>query len=307
MSLSGDTFPAMDAVQRTGRLIRRAMPAVGWGILLFAWIWLNFSPTDFFQDARVYWRFDFDDLYGRGTVGGRDAYLYSPAFAQAFSPFGILPWPVFKALWSAANLLALAWMTGPVLAAALLFTPPVADEITTGNLHLLLAAAMVLGFRYPASWTFVLLTKVTPGVGLAWFIGRRDWRSLAFALATTAIFVAASLVLGPHLWVEWIDSLRANTAISIPQFAVALPGALAVRVVIGALLALVAGVVGWRWLVPVAGFVALPVPWVSGLSMLAGSIALLRGLPFNRRDSESARALDRLGAFPFRRWSRRPD
>jgi hypothetical protein len=290
-------------------LIGRALTLLAWAVLLFAWIWLNVNQVngvDFFQDARVYWRFDFDNLYGRGTVGGRDAYLYSPAFAQLFSPLGILPWPAFKALWSAANLLVLAWLCGPRIAAVILFTPFVADEISTGNLHLLIAAAMVLAFRYPASYAFVLLTKVSPGVGLAWFVGRREWRPLLVAILTTAVISLISFVLAPTLWFEWFDSLRANAGVVIPGYAVAIPGPVLVRVVIGTVMALVAGILGWRWLVPVAGFVALPVPWLSGLSMLAGSIALLRGLPFDRRVTERYANDERRGEPALRRWIRRP-
>lgn len=294
MSARGATVASMSGDARRRRLLGRALTMSGWGVLVFAWLWLNLSQVDgvdFFQDARVYWRFDFDDLYGRGTVGGRDAYLYSPAFAQIFSPFGILPWPAFKALWSAANLLVLAWLCGPRLAAVLLFTPFVADEISTGNLHLLIAAAMVLGFRYPASWVFVLLTKVSPGIALAWFVGRREWRPLLIATGATAAVSLVSFLIGPGLWFQWFDSLRANTGVVVPSYAVAIPGPVLVRMVIGFVLALVAGLLGWRWVVPIAGFVALPVPWLSGLSMLAGSIALWRGLPF--RDDGIARSLGR--------------
>jgi hypothetical protein len=282
MSSRGATVPAMLTDARR-RLMGRGLMMVAWGVLAFAWLWLNLNQVDgvdFFQDARVYWRLDFDNLYGRGTVGGRDAYLYSPVFAQIFSPFGILPWPAFKALWSAANLLVLAWLCGPRLAAVILFTPFVADEISTGNLHLLIAAAMVLAFRYPASYTFVLLTKVSPGVGLAWFLGRREWRPLLMALGITAAISLVSFVIAPGLWFEWFESLRANAGVVIPGYAVAIPGTVLLRVVIGTLMALVAGFLGWRWVIPIAGFVALPVPWLSGLSMLAGSIAVWRGLPF---------------------------
>ena len=303
---------AMTAVFTDARreLIGRVLTLLAWGVLVFAWIWLNVNQVngvDFFQDARVYWRFDFDNLYGRGTVGGRDAYLYSPAFAQIFSPLGILPWPVFKALWSAANLLVLAWLCGPRIAAVILFTPFVADEISTGNLHLLIAAAMVLAFRYPASYVFVLLTKVSPGVGLAWFVGRREWRPLLVAIGTTAVISFISFIVAPTLWFEWFESLRANAGVVIPGYAVALPGTVLVRVIIGTVMALVAGILGWRWVVPLAGFVALPVPWLSGLSMLAGSIAVLRGLPIGRPDSEPDPTDEPRPIPSFRRWIRRPD
>ena len=53
--------------------------------------------------------------------------------------------------------------------------PPVALELYHGNVHLLIAAAIALGFSYPWTWSFVLLTKVTPGLALVWFAVRREW------------------------------------------------------------------------------------------------------------------------------------
>ena len=68
----------------------------------------------------------------------------------------------------------------------LLALPPVALEIYHGNIHLWIAAAIALGFRYPWTWGFVLLTKVTPGIGLLWFAVRREWQALGVALGAVA-------------------------------------------------------------------------------------------------------------------------
>lgn len=264
--------------QHQRRLLGTAVTMLCWAGFVFAWIWLNFNQRDFMQDARVYWRFDFAHLYERGTVGGRDAYLYSPAFAQAFAPSGILPWEAFRGLWSAANLGLLAWMAGPRIGVVLLLFPgsPVSDEISTGNLHLLIAAAAVVGFRYPQAWAFNLLTKVTPGIGLLWFVGRREWRKLVIALAATLAITLVSFAIAPHLWFEWADSLRRNASVPIPAYAVAFTWPLWVRLVLAGLIALVGGIRCWRWTVLVAATVALPVPWYSGLSILVGIIALWR-------------------------------
>ena len=75
----------------------------------------------------------------------------------------------------------------------LLAFPPVALNLVDGNIHLFLAVAIALGFRYPALWSVVLLTKVTPGVGLLWFAVRREWRSLRIALGVTGAIVAVDL------------------------------------------------------------------------------------------------------------------
>ena len=92
----------------------------------------------------------------------------------------------------------LVWLGGrSVRVLWLLALPPVAFELYHGNVHLWIASAIVLGFRYPWTWAFVLLTKVTPGLGLVWFAARREWRSLAIALGVTAAIVAVSLVARP--------------------------------------------------------------------------------------------------------------
>ncbi len=51
----------------------------------------------------------------------------------------------------------------------------------------------MIGFRYPAAWSLILLTKITPGIGLLWFAVRREWRALAIALGATAAIASVSL------------------------------------------------------------------------------------------------------------------
>ena len=96
------------------------------------------------------------------------------------------------AAWTALLLAAVRFLTGPRLLAAGLLFPFAAMEVAGGNVSLLLAAAIVLGFRWPAAWSIVLLTKITPGIGLLWFAVRREWRSLAIALGATAVIAAVS-------------------------------------------------------------------------------------------------------------------
>jgi hypothetical protein len=258
-----------------GRLLRRLPLVLALSGIAFGWIGLNLDG-DYFRDAMAYWRPDLDDLYGGRRVGIMSTYLYSPAFAQLISPFGLLPWVAFAALWSALNLGLLVWMVGPYLGALLFLVPgPVGDEISTGNIHLLLAATIVIGFRYPAAWSFHLLTKITPGLGVLWFAGARQWRHLATALGVTVAIAAISFVLAPTAWFDWVETLRRSSTIPSGEVAV-IPGPLWLRAVVAAIVAVVAGWRGIRWLVPVAAVIALPVPWSSGLSLLVASLALTR-------------------------------
>ena len=99
----------------------------------------------------------------------------------------------YVAVSRAIELVAAFWLAGPALFLALLL-PPVATEINAANINLILVVAIVLGFRWPALWAIVLLTKPTMAVGLLWFVFRRDYRSLAIALGTTLAIAAVSFV-----------------------------------------------------------------------------------------------------------------
>ena len=262
---------------RFGRLSARSvLTTIAIAALIFGWLFL--IQRDFFLDARAYWSADLGDLYGGSLVGRKATYLYSPAFAQLLWPATLLPWAVFAALFSALNLALLAWMAGPILAAVLLFVPfsPVTDEITTGNIHLIIAAAIVIGFRWPAAWAFPLLTKVTPGVGVLWFAGARAWRSLFIALASTLAIATISFVMAPAAWTEWIALLGRSSSVAVPADIGVIPGPLWLRTAAGASLVLAGGWRGWRWTVPVAAAIALPVTWSSGLSVLVALIPLYR-------------------------------
>jgi hypothetical protein len=132
---------------------------------------------------------------------------------------------------------------------------------------------MVVGFRWPAAWSFVLLTKVTPGIGLLWFVVRREWRQLGIALGATALIVAVSSAIMPGAWLDWLNLLaglagrEGGTWAAVPiPFALRLPVAVAL-VVWGAR-------TDRRWTVPVAGMLALPALWYGGLTMLLAVVAL---------------------------------
>src|SRR5204863_697001 len=134
---------------------------------------------------------------------------YSPAFAQLLTPIVWLPVAVFTALWTALNSATLWFLLRRWALPGLLFLP-IALEVISGNVHLLYAAAIVIGFRWPAAWALMFLTKLTPGIGVGWFLVRREWRSLAIALGVTAAIAAVSFVLDQAQWARWIDILRTD-------------------------------------------------------------------------------------------------
>ena len=197
---------------------RRQLERLAWctfaalGILLAVAIFVVVGPTianSFGFDARAYWGFPRDPLYaGPGTANGYGIYRYSPAFVPLMTLWTAVPWNVWVVAWATFLFGVYLWMAGRRNWLPLLAFPPILFELSMGNVHLLLAAAIVLGFRWPAAWSFVLLTKVTPGVGLLWFAVRREWRALGIALGATLAIVAAGVVFAPNPWLEWIRSLQ---------------------------------------------------------------------------------------------------
>jgi hypothetical protein len=223
------------------------------------------------QDARSYFGLNLLDLYaGRSDWNSIGAYPYSPAFAQLVYPLDLLPWPVFVAVWTALLIGAVYLLSGPELFLVGLVVG--AMEIAGGNISLLLTLAIVAGFRWPWTWAFVLLTKITPGIGLLWFVLRREWRQLAIALGATAGVVAVSFLVLPDAWRDWIDLLRANTGKGGTWAAVPIP--LLVRGPIGVALIAWGALRNQRWTVPVGTMLCLPALWYGSLSMLLGVIPL---------------------------------
>ena len=269
------------------RLVIGIAVAIAMWVLVIAWSdpsvnasqpW-NGQPVTA-QDARSYYGFDYADLYaGRTDWNAIGAYPYSPAFAQLLYPLNLLPWPAFVAVWTAILIAAVWLLTGPEY--FLLGLAVGAMEIAGGNVSLLLALAIVKGFRHPWAWAFVLLTKITPGVGLLWFALRREWRSLAIALGATAAIAAASCLLMPQAWRDWVDLLRGNTGKGGTWAAIPIP--LLVRAPIGVALIAWGALRNQRWTVPVGAMLALPALWYGSLSIL------LAVLPLTTRE-ERARA-----------------
>ena len=283
-----------DAADRLFATIRRAAagrlpgldrletaPWVGLVVAIVAWVlivvfsepWGRAWGTG--QDARCYWQASLADPYLHSDWNDPIAYVYSPAFLQLVSPLTALPWQAFMAAWTAILVGTVRFLTGPRLLAAALIFPFAAMEIAGGNVSLLLAAAIVIGFRWPAAWAIVLLTKITPGIGLIWFAVRREWRSLAIALGATAVVALISFAILPDQWRTWIDVVIRNVAAGKSGTWASVPIPLWIRLPIAVALVVWGARTDRRWTVPVASMLALPALWYGGLSMLLAVIPLL--------------------------------
>jgi hypothetical protein len=261
------------------------LPAIRrwWGFLAVLaglyWIVRAFTTDSMVAvDGYGYFAATADSLYDH-PVGAIGAFLYSPAVFQAMEPLRGLGYEPFLVFGRAFELVALVALAGPLLPLTLLAYVPIALELGGLNVHLLMAGGIALGFRWPAVWSFVLLTKITPGVGLIWFAVRREWRHLALALGATAIIAGVSFLLAPNLWFEWLGRLTApqlavdaRWTVPSPPLAVRLPLALAL--------------IAWgarrnlRWTIYAGTFLALPVVWISGLVMLIPALrAIIEARP----------------------------
>ena len=243
-----------------------------WGlVVVFGVPWGRLWGTG--QDARCYYQATLADPYLHSSWNDPIAYVYSPAFLQLVSPLTALPWQAFMAVWTTLLIGAVRFLTGPRLLAVGLLFPFTAMEVAGGNVSLLLAVAIVIGFRWPAAWALVLLTKITPGIGLLWFAVRGEWRSLVIAFGVTAIVVAVSALVIPVAWRQWLDVIVANAGKGGTWASVPVP--LLIRLPIAVAVVVWGARTDRRWTVPVASMLALPALWYGGLSMLLAVIPLL--------------------------------
>jgi hypothetical protein len=245
------------------RAVRDGLSLVGLAVLLLIVV----AGTG--SDAVSYWSFSPSAPYvaASRSLTADQAFRYGPPIALLFLPFHALPWPVFRILWLLVELAGLAavarWWT---LAAVAIY--PVALELSVGNVHLLMALAVFFGLRFPELWSWILLTKVTPAVGLLWFVVRREWWAVVRALAMTVVLAVVTLLLRPDLWSGWLAMLWADAQLPLEADARYLPVPLVLRLPAAALL------VVWgarrddpRWL-GLATCVALPTIWPQSLSLL---------------------------------------
>ena len=269
-------------------LVRRAMRDVLslTGVLLLLMTMRNDGPG---YDFYAYWSVDPTNPYA--VKEGFGAYHYAPPLVLLVGPLKLLPWPIAYWAWFGLLLVVLVWLARDWALAWLAF-PPVVSELYHGNIHLLIAAALVLSMRRPVAYAFLVLTKVTPGVTALWWVVRKEWRRLATALAVATGIVAVSLALQPSLWAAYIahlssDSNTAPNLIMIP---------LAARLPLAALLVVVAARLDRAWLLAPAVVLALPLLWVHGLAVLVAITPLVRmrqgqAVDVNREPSFSVRRL----------------
>ncbi len=277
---------AWKAVLEIGRRREVALGLLALALLLAGAVYARNMAQVYQGDAYIYWSYiRTPHLYLTELSTAPHGYLYSPAFVQAIWPLLQLPWVTFYGIWLALGMLSLVWLLRPFLTlvtlpwvfitfgVALLAIPR--HSLSSMNVTMFMGIAVAAGFRWPWSWSLILLTKVTPGLGLLWFVVRREWRDLAIALGATAAISVVSFVIAPNWWFDWVTVLRNNSSYPEPAFAIhILP--LIPRLLIAAALIVVAARFDARWVMPIAVVIAMPYIADTSLIVLAAVPPLLR-------------------------------
>jgi hypothetical protein len=277
---AGGTWFALASAARASRwdaparrALRHTLIITGVAMVVLVFAIVGPQSGTFGFDAHSYWGFPRPELYeGTTNASGIAVYRYAPAFVPVLEVFTLLPKGLFLVLWGCLLAGCYLALTGRKWGLVLAF-PPVLFELYMGNIHLLMAAAVVVGFRHPAAWAFILLTKVTPGVGILWFAVRREWRSLAIAVGVSAAIVGIGLVVSPDAWLTWFRTFLTTRPADGPNRVTDI--ALPIRLVAAALLVAWGARTDRRWTVLVAATIALPTVWDHGLAMLVGLVRLV--------------------------------
>jgi hypothetical protein len=235
-------------------------PAVAMWALLY--VSLAFDKTAGF-DSHAYW-LTRDGIHYVEDPGKHDAYLYSPAFAHAIRPLTLLPWPVFGLVWAtlaAVTYLCLARVVEPRWRVPL-FALCLGD-LVYGNVWWLFALTLAFGLRRPALWAIPVLIKVTPAVGVIWFVVRREWRNLIVVVTVALAAAAISFSIAPEAWSDWIAFLRHGHQEWFPDQ----PLPLAARLLSGFGLTVYAARTDRPRLLPAALWLASPMFSVNGVAV----------------------------------------
>lgn len=240
------------------------------------------QPGDLMMgDGYMFWAPPSSDPYGWEGTPTADIYQYrySPAFLFALTPIRLLPWTGFAVAWFALHIVVLIYLRVPWI----IVWPGVIDDIVRGNSVTFIALACVLALRggHGWAWSYPILTKVTPGIGIVWHLVRREWKPLVVAIVTTAVIVAVGMVMAPTIWVDWFGSLtRAPDNYLTVNWIAPLPIRLAVA-------AIVVGYAAYRsnaWLVPIGMIIGLPGLWPSSFALILASVVLANDRNLTTKD-----------------------
>jgi hypothetical protein len=142
------------------------------------------------------------------TTNDAAFYRYPPLLAIAFRPLALLPWPLAAAIWETVLVVAFAltirrlgWRP-PVWLAMGILAMPIAWSLVIGQAQVLVTALLVVGA--PWAVAFAAHLKLLPAVVALYWLGRRDWESLARFVAWAVVLTGLQLLLEPEATVAFL-------------------------------------------------------------------------------------------------------
>jgi hypothetical protein len=213
-----------------------------------------------------------------GQIGDATNFPYAPTWAVIAAAASFLPGPLLQAGLMVLDVAAVRYVCGSWRAAGYVFAWPLtAFVMTSGNVDILIAAAIVMAWREHAGPLVLMsLAKLAPALALPPY----RWKQIAVA---GAICFAVTLPWW-HLWPEWVAYLLRQPAlisISIPiPWYVRLPFALAF--------------LAWLrrpWAAALAAVVAMPSLYLSTSVILIAPIRLFLDERIRARSGGGARGV----------------
>jgi hypothetical protein len=252
------------------------------GYTLWAFLFSGHAPIG--SDLRPMWvAARVSEPYGTAP-GELGAFLYSPVVVLLARELAAIPWPVFLGAWMVAEAVAMWWLTAPLRwrwRGPLLLTVGVSSVLLTNVMPVLCVCFVLAVTQTRARWVAPLaLTKITPALAAGlWWAARGEWAPAIRALAVTLLVAAASFLLAPGLWVDWIRFLVEHRGDSPLRL---------VRLALGAAVTVWAGRTKRWWLLGV-GFYLLGPVGIYELQVLGRLIVIIRLVEHGRRLAEDAR------------------
>jgi hypothetical protein len=142
---------------------------------------------------------------------------YPPPFLLLMAPLSVLPLPVAYCLWSSGSLALFAGLAarrlGWAAGLALLGMPAIYNTLL-GQTGLFIACCLLAVFMLEdrpklAGALFAVITLIKPQSALvAPFLLWGRWEHVKGGVIAGLGLIAASLALGPHLWVQWLAAVQ---------------------------------------------------------------------------------------------------
>ena len=182
-------------------------------------------------------------------------YPYPPLLAILFRPLALLPFTAAAVIWElvvvVASFVATVWWLGPrrrtTWLAIGILALPIGWCLVIGQAQVPLTLLTAIG----APWSIALAAniKLFPALIALWWIGRRDWHSLAVFVATVCGLALVQLVLAPQASLDYLTAITLKQVGAVRNFSpyVASPLLWAVLVLAGAGVVLRLSKTRWGW------------------------------------------------------------